>query len=135
MLEILCWSISSILISLLIDFSDPEDSLIILHDPVYGLGTSSTSAVQCDLGSGSAIGDKGKRILGFTSLMTTPSILEEEEEMPRVDVVYENIQNIPPLSKTYIKSPAKLKRKRGDEDPSEPSSAAKRIDFDDPSAA
>ncbi|XP_059071407.1 uncharacterized protein LOC131875654 [Cryptomeria japonica] len=73
-------------------------------------GTSSTSAVQCDLGSGSAIGDKGK-------------------------VVYENIQNIPPLPKTYIKSPAKLKRKRGDEDPSEPSSAAKRIDFDDPSAA
>ncbi|GLJ08036.1 hypothetical protein SUGI_0080040 [Cryptomeria japonica] len=56
-------------------------------------GTSSTSAVQCDLGSGSAIGDKGKRIIGFTSLMTTPN-----------------------------------------EDPSEPSSAAKRIDFDDPSA-
>ncbi|GLJ40805.1 hypothetical protein SUGI_0844090 [Cryptomeria japonica] len=98
-------------------------------------GTSSTSAVQCDLGSGSAIGDKGKRILGFTSLMTTPSIPEEEEEMPRVDVVYENIQNIPPLPKTYIKSPAKLKRKHGDEDPSEPSSAAKRIDFDDPSTA
>ncbi|XP_057849082.2 uncharacterized protein LOC131060013 isoform X1 [Cryptomeria japonica] len=98
-------------------------------------GTSSTSVVQCDLGSGSAIGDKGKRILGFTSLMTTPDIPEEEEEMPRVDVVYENIQNIPPLPKTYIKSPAKLKRKRGDEDPSEPSSVAKRIDFDDPSAA
>lgn len=27
-----------------------------------------------------------QRILGFTSLMTTPSIPEEEEEMPRVDV-------------------------------------------------
>ncbi|GLJ51104.1 hypothetical protein SUGI_1087840, partial [Cryptomeria japonica] len=78
-------------------------------------GTSSTSVVQCDLGSGSVIGDKGKRILGFTSLMTTPSIPEEEEEMPQVDVVYENIQNIPPLPKTYIKSPAKLKRKCGDE--------------------
>ncbi|GLJ22709.1 hypothetical protein SUGI_0427720 [Cryptomeria japonica] len=73
-------------------------------------GTSSTSAVQCDLGSGSAIGDKGK-------------------------VVYQDIQNIPPLPKTYINSLAKLKRKRGDEDPSEPSSVAKRIDFDDPSAA
>ncbi|GLJ25188.1 hypothetical protein SUGI_0481830 [Cryptomeria japonica] len=81
-----------------------------LTDNYLDEGTSSTSAVQCDLGSGSAIGDKGK-------------------------VVYENIQNIPPLPKTYIKSPAKLKRKRGDEDPSEPSSAAKRIDFDDPSAA
>ncbi|GLJ13427.1 hypothetical protein SUGI_0212030 [Cryptomeria japonica] len=80
-------------------------------------GTSNTSAGQCDLGSGSAVGDKGKRILGFTSLMTTPSIPqdEEQEEMPRVDVVYENIENIPPLPKTYIKSPTKPKRKRGDE--------------------
>ncbi|GLJ53652.1 hypothetical protein SUGI_1144420 [Cryptomeria japonica] len=69
-------------------------------------------------GSGSVVGDKGKRILGFTSLMTTPSIPEdeeEEEEMPRVDVVYENIENIPPLLKTYTKSPAKPKRKCGDE--------------------
>ncbi|GLJ34314.1 hypothetical protein SUGI_0689880 [Cryptomeria japonica] len=72
-------------------------------------GTSNMSAGKCDLGSDSAVGDKGK-------------------------VVYKNIQNIPPLPKTYIKNPAKLKRKRGDEDPSEPSSAAKRIDFDDPSA-
>ncbi|XP_059073863.1 uncharacterized protein LOC131874482 [Cryptomeria japonica] len=104
-------------------------------------GTSSTSAGLCDLGSGSAVGDKGKKILGFTSLLTTPNIPEdeeeeeEEEEMPRVHVVYENIENIPPLPKTYIKSPAKPKRKRGDEDPSEPSSAAKRINFDDPSTA
>ncbi|XP_057823795.2 uncharacterized protein LOC131036018 [Cryptomeria japonica] len=99
-------------------------------------GTSITSVGLCDLGSGSAVGDKGKRILGFTSLLTKPTIPEdeeEEEEMPRVHVVYENIENIPPLPKTYIKSPAKLKRKRGDEDPLEPSSAAKRIDFDDPS--
>ncbi|XP_059077851.1 uncharacterized protein LOC131876457 [Cryptomeria japonica] len=99
-------------------------------------GTSSTSVGQCDLGSGSAVGDKGKRILGFTSLMTTSSIPEDEEEeqMPRVDVVYENIENMPPLLKTYIKSLSKPKRKRGDEDPLERSSAAKRIDFDDPSA-
>ncbi|GLJ09538.1 hypothetical protein SUGI_0111390 [Cryptomeria japonica] len=90
----------------------------------FHLGTSNMSAEQCDLGSGNAIGDKGKRILGFTSLMTTPSIPEEEEEMPRVDVVYENIQNIPPLLKTYIKNPAKLKRKHGDEDPSEPSNVS-----------
>ncbi|GLJ17738.1 hypothetical protein SUGI_0309640 [Cryptomeria japonica] len=78
-------------------------------------GTRSMSVGQCDLGSGSAVGDKGKRILGFTSLMTTPCIPKEEEEMPRVDVVYENIQNIPPLLKTYIKTPTKLKRKHGDE--------------------
>ncbi|XP_057820186.2 uncharacterized protein LOC131033072 isoform X1 [Cryptomeria japonica] len=105
------------------------------HD-VHTEGTSSTSAGQCDLGSSSAVRDKGKRILGFTSLMTTPSIPEEEEEeMPQVDVVYENIQNIPPLPKTYIKSPAKMKRKREDEDLSEPSSAAKRIDFNDQSTA
>ncbi|XP_057873415.1 uncharacterized protein LOC131079465 isoform X2 [Cryptomeria japonica] len=71
-------------------------------------GTSNMSAGQCDLGSGSAVGDKRK-------------------------VVYENIENIPPLPKTCNKSLAKPKRKRGDEDPSEPSSAAKRIDFDDPS--
>ncbi|XP_059065462.1 uncharacterized protein LOC131043745 isoform X1 [Cryptomeria japonica] len=80
------------------------------------MGTSSTIARLCNLGSGSAVGDKGKRILGFTSLLTTPSILEdEEEEMPLVHVVYENIENIPPLPKTYIKSHAKPKRKRGDE--------------------
>ncbi|GLJ22348.1 hypothetical protein SUGI_0420690 [Cryptomeria japonica] len=91
-----------------------------------------------NLGFGSAVGDKGKRILGFTSLLTTPTIPEdeeEEEEMPQVHVVYENIENIPPLPKTYIKSPAKPKRKCGDEDPSERSSTAKRIDFDDPSVA
>ncbi|GLJ12897.1 hypothetical protein SUGI_0199990 [Cryptomeria japonica] len=101
-------------------------------------GTSSTSAGLCDSGSGSAVGDKGKRIIGFTSLLTTPTIpedeKEEEEDMPRVHVVYENIENIPPLPKTYIKSPAKPKRKSGDEDPSEPSNTAK-IDFDDPSVA
>ncbi|XP_059077645.1 disease resistance protein RUN1-like isoform X2 [Cryptomeria japonica] len=50
-------------------------------------------------------------------------------------VVYENIESIPPLPKTYIKSLAKPKRKHGDKDPSELSSATKRIDFDDPSVA
>ncbi|XP_057873414.1 uncharacterized protein LOC131079465 isoform X1 [Cryptomeria japonica] len=96
-------------------------------------GTSNMSAGQCDLGSGSAVGDKRKRILGFTSLLTTPSIPEDDEEEEMSRVVYENIENIPPLPKTCNKSLAKPKRKRGDEDPSEPSSAAKRIDFDDPS--
>ncbi|XP_057856322.1 uncharacterized protein LOC131065601 isoform X2 [Cryptomeria japonica] len=56
----------------------------------FALGTSSASAGLCNSGSSSATGDKGK-------------------------VVYGNIENIPPLPKTYIKSPPKLKRKRGDE--------------------
>ncbi|GLJ14357.1 hypothetical protein SUGI_0231940 [Cryptomeria japonica] len=50
------------------------------------------------------------------------------------EVAYENIENIPPLLKTYIKSSAKPKRKHGYEVPSEPSSVAK-INSDDPSVA
>ncbi|GLJ36385.1 hypothetical protein SUGI_0730360 [Cryptomeria japonica] len=91
--------------------------------------TSSVSAVLCDSGSGSAVRDKGKKIVGFTSLLTTPTILEEKEEEEMPQVVYENLDDIPPLAKTYVKTPPKMKRKRGDEDPSERSSITKRINF------
>ncbi|XP_059067411.1 uncharacterized protein LOC131858247 [Cryptomeria japonica] len=91
----------------------------------------SASAVSCDPGFGSAIKDKGKRIVGFASLLTAPTIHEEAAEMPQV--VYENIDDIPALAKTYSKTPPQLKRKRGDEDLSELRSVVKSIDFDDPS--
>ncbi|GLJ50956.1 hypothetical protein SUGI_1085280 [Cryptomeria japonica] len=85
------------------------DDVVLMTEEDF-TGTSSMSVGLCDSGSDSVVGDKGK-------------------------VVYENIENIPPLPKTYIKSPPKPKRKHGDEDPFESSSAAKRIDFDDPSVA